>query len=69
MAYDPSISLYEHAVRKLRFMRVTGESRAEQERIANLYLRNLNLDPAKLLAEAAKPGSIDGYPMIKAGEA
>jgi hypothetical protein len=63
------ISIYEHAVRMLRFMRCSGESRAEQERVAGLFRRNLNLDPAKLLAEAQKPGEIDGNPWSAAAAA
>jgi hypothetical protein len=63
------LSLYEHCVRRLRFMRASGESRAEQERVANQYLRNLALDPVKLLEEAAKPGPVDGHPYTAAAKA
>jgi hypothetical protein len=60
------MSYAEGAIQRLRFMRVSGESSKELKRVARLYQRNLGLDANKLLAEAAKPGSVDN-PLVGLG--
>lgn len=60
---NTKISLYEH-VRKLRFMRVTGQSASEMKRYAENLRHNLGVDPDKILAAAALPGDVGGYPYL-----
>ena len=55
------LSHWDHAVMRLRFLRASGESRAEQERVAKIYQRNIGIDPDKLLLEASKPGPVEKH--------
>lgn len=52
------LSIHEYVVRRLPFLRFSGEPIEEQERIARLYARNLAFEWRELLAEAARPGPI-----------
>lgn len=63
---NTEISLYEHAVRRIRRMRVSGEPASSIQATLDNLERNLALDPKKLLIEAAKPGPIDGRPFMAA---
>jgi len=62
------ISLYEHCVRRIRQMRVSGESEESIQLTLKNLQRNIAIDPEKLLAEAAKPGPIDGTPFLAAAK-
>ena len=62
------ITVYEHCVRKLRRMRVTGESLADIKEMAVKLERVCGIDGAKALDDAQGPGSIEGYPFTAAEE-
>jgi len=49
---------HEYVVRRVRFLRQSGEAIGEQKRIAKLYARHLALDWQQLLVDAAQPGPL-----------
>lgn len=59
-------TIHEHAVRKLRFMRAIGDSRALIEEYAFRMESRLGIDAHKAMAESISRGETNGYPYLLA---
>jgi len=65
---DLTLSVFDHAVRKLRKLRSLGITPAELEAYAASMKRTLFIDVDQALAQSRFPGPTNGYPFLANAE-